>query len=315
MENNSGQQQPEKKSIKDVVNEYKEMQGQNDNVAESQNISQNQNYANPTSIPNANSYNPNNFQATMQQETDPDLMTSYEIVDLPSKGLLYKNGMKQVEVEYMTSKDEDLITTPSLIENGTVLDVLLKRKIKTKGVKPDDLLPGDKNAILLFLRTSSYGFDYPVEVNDPRTGAPFKTTVDLSKLKFKEIGETPDENGHFSVDIPMRKKRVKFRLLTSGEEKQLTQQAEEIKEAYNKEYSELNTLRLKASIVSIDGKADRDYIDRFVDAMPARDSLTIRKKIQKISPDIDLEYEFTAKDGHKFKANLMIGVDFFFPEI
>lgn len=316
MENNEGtnNQQPQKKSINEVVNEYKQKQNQG-NVEGQNAMQQDQNYANPTSIPTAGSYNPEKFQSTMQQETDPDLMTSYELVDLPSKGLLYENKLKQVEVEYMTSKDEDLITTPSLIENGTVLNVLLKRKIKTKGVHPEQLLPGDKNAILLFLRTSSYGFEYPVEVTDPRTGLSFKETVDLSKLNYKEMKELPDANGHFNVYIPMRKKNVKFRLLNSGEENQLSKQAEEIKEAYNREYSEYNTMKLKACIVAIEDKTDKSYINKFVDAMPARDSLTVRKKIQKVSPDIDLEYEFTAKDGHKFKANLMIGIDFFFPEI
>jgi hypothetical protein len=309
MENNdqNNNQQLQKKSISDVVNQYKQQQ----NPEQGENV---ENTVTPTSIPSAGSYSPGSFQETMDKETDPDLITSYEIVDLPSEGLFYKNKIKQVEVEYMTSKDEDLITTPSLIENGTVLDVLLKRKIKTKGVDPNQLLPGDKNAILLFLRTSSYGFDYPVEVPDPRTGTPIKTTADLSKLKYKKVNEIPDENGYFNVYIPMRKKNVKFRLLTSGEDIQIYNKSEEIKKAYNKEYSEYNTMRLKASIVSIDGKEDRSYIDRFVDAMPARDSLTIRRKIKDVSPDIDMKYTFTANDGYKFDANLTIGIDFFFPE-
>ena len=112
----------------------------------------------------------------MSKETDPDLITTYEIVKLPSKGLFYKNGLSEINVEYMTSKDEDLLTTSSLIESGVVLDLLLKRKIKTPNVNPEDLLPGDRNAILLFLRITSYGSDYTVQVTDPRTGVPFKTT-------------------------------------------------------------------------------------------------------------------------------------------
>lgn len=309
MKNNEvkNDEQPQKKSINDVVNEYKKSKNENFN-------DNNENFAKPTSIPSNDSYNSQNFQNTMEKETDPDLMTSYEIVDLPSKGLYYKNKIDKVEVEYMTSKDEDLITTPSLIENGTVLDVLLKRKIKTKGIKVDELLPGDKNAILLFLRTSSYGFDYPVEVPDPRTGISFKTTADLSKLKYKEFSELPDSNGYFSIKIPMRKKLIKFRLISSGEDIKIYNQAEEIKKAYNLEFSEYNTLKLKASIVSIDGKTDRSYIDRFVDAMPARDALTIRKKMKEVSPDVDMEYPFITKDGYEFKANLAIGIDFFFPE-
>jgi len=213
----------------------------------------------------------------------------------------------------MTSKDEDLLTTPSLIENGTVLDVLLRRKIKTAGINPEDLLPGDRNAILLFLRSSSYGSDYTVQVADPRTGNSFKTTVDLTKLKYKELKDIPNENGYFNVELPMRKKNVIFRLLTVGEDSKLYKNAEAIKETKNEEYSQYSTMRIKASIVSINDNTDRTYIGKFVDAMPALDAYTIRKKILEISPDVDMEYTFTAKDGYTFNANLSVGLDFFFP--
>ena len=259
------------------------------------------------------SFNSQDFENTMSKETDPDLMTSYEVVKLPSEGRFYSHGIKQVDVEYMTSKDEDLLTTPSLIENGTVLNVLLKRKIKTKGIVVEELLEGDRNAILLFLRTSSYGSDYTVSVSDPRTGIPFDCVVDLLQLKYKEVKELPDERGFFKVYIPMRKKNVIFRLLNSGEDNMLSKKASHIMEAYNEEVSPYNTLRLKSSIIAIDEKTDRSYIDRFVDAMPARDSYTIRKKILEVSPDVDMSYLFMAKDGYQFTANLTVGVDFFFP--
>jgi len=240
---------------------------------------------------------------------------SYEIVKLPSKGLFYQNKITEVNVEYMTSKDEDLLTTPSLIENGTVLDILLARKVKTKGITPDQLLAGDRNAIILFLRSSSYGPEYNVQVPDPRTNVLFPEKVDLLKLKYKKVTEQPDGNGQFSIEIPMRKKTVMFRLLTSGEETMLTKQAEAQQDAYNLEFSEFNTLKLKSNIVSIDGNTDRSYISKFVDVMPALDALTIRRKIIDVSPDVDMEYEFTTKDGVKFNAQLSVGIDFFFPNI
>ena len=258
---------------------------------------------------------PEDFQSRMQTESDPDLIVGYEVVDLPSKGRFYKNGLDKIKIEYLTSKDEDILTTPSLIQDGSVLDVILKRKIKTPNVVVEDLLTGDKNALILFLRASSYGREYEVEVYDPRTEKPFKQTVDLLKLKNKEITEQPDENGHFTVELPMRKKIVKFRLLTSGEENQLSQRADAIMEAYNQEYSEYSTMKLKAHIVSIDGKTDRSYIEKFVDAMPVRDTITIRRKILDVSPDIDMTYKFKTKDGFEFNAKLTVGVDFFFPSL
>jgi hypothetical protein len=264
-------------------------------------------------IPKPTSFNQQDFERTISKETDPDLMTSYEIVSLPSKGLFYPSKISEVNVEYMTSKDEDLLTTPSLIQNGTVLDILLRRKIKTSGIRPEDLLTGDRNAIILFLRTSSYGSTYTVKVADPRTNVDFETTVDLLKLKYKEGDEYPDEFGHFVVELPMRKKMIKFRLLTSGEENTIFKKSESIKEAYGTEFNEYNTMKLKSHVVSIGDKTDRSYIDKFIDAMPALDAFTIRKKILNVSPDVDMEYEFTAKDDFKFKATLSIGVDFFFP--
>ncbi len=295
---------PDRVSISEALNKYKEQHGLNQTPPT---IS-----VKTDSIPKS-SFNPQEYEKIMSKETDPDLMTTYEIVKLPSKGLFYSHGISEVNVEYMTSSDEDLLTTPSLIESGTVLDVLLKRKIKTPGIKVEELLDGDRNAIILFLRTSSYGADYTVQVTDPRTNVPFKTTVDLLKLKYKEFNEVPDQYGYFRVELPMRKKIVTFRLLTSGEDKILFKKAEAIKEAYGEEFSQYNTMKLKSHIVAIDDKTDRTYIDKFVDAMPALDAFTIRKKILEVSPDVDMAYQFKTKDGFTFMANLSVGVDFFFP--
>ena len=254
-------------------------------------------------------------QLLAMKETDPDLMMSYEVVPLPSHGLHYRSGISELPVEYMTSVDEDLLTTPSLIDNGTVLDVLLKRKVKTNKIDITELLPGDRNAVVLFLRTSSYGPNYNVQVPDPRTGIQFKSTVDLTKLRYKDVQERPNNNGHFVVNIPMRRKTVTFKLLSSGEENQLFKKAKALQEAYGTEFSEYSTMKLKAHIISIDEKTDRSYIEKFVNVMPALDAVTIRRKILEVSPDVDMKYEFTAPDGFKFTANLEVGIDFFFPSI
>ena len=298
---------PQKENIAEVLKKYKEASGNTPNETKNPVLG--------TSIPKPTPFNQSDYERAMSKETDPDLMTSYEIVKLPSNGLFYSHGISEVNVEYMTSRDEDLLTTPSLIESGTVLDLLLKRKIKTHGIVVEDLLAGDRNAIILFLRTSSYGADYTVQVPDPRTNIPFTTKVDLTKLRYKEMTEMPDERGYFTVDLPMRKKIATIRILTSGEDTKIYKKAEAIKDAYNEDFSQYSTLKLKASIVAINEKTDRSYIDRFVDAMPALDAFSIRKRLMDVSPDVDMEYEFMAKDGYTFKANLSVGIDFFFPQI
>ena len=301
-----GQEQPKKEPIGDVLKKYKANREEGIKPPSIPIVVNND-------IPKAPTFNPQDFEKTMAKETDPDLMTSYEIVKLPSKGMFYTSRISEVNVEYMTSRDEDLLTTPSLLESGTVLNMLLKRKIKTAGITPEDLLPGDRNAIILFLRSSSYGSEYTVTVTDPRNGITFKSVVDLLKLRYKEAQELPDERGYFTVELPMRKKTATVRLLTSGEDNKIFRNAEAIKEAYNQEFNEYTTMKLKAHIVAINEHTDRTYIDKFVDAMPALDAYTIRKKVTEVSPDVDMAYEFEAKDGFKFNATLSVGIDFFFP--
>lgn len=302
---NETKKTPQKQTVAESLKKYNEQH----------NVSSEENKVINASIPKPPVFNPQEFEKTMSKETDPDLMTSYEIIKLPSKGMFYSNQLSEVNVEYMTSRDEDLLTTPSLIDGGNMMNMLLKRKIKTKGVNVEDLLTGDRSAIILFLRTSSYGADYTVQVSDPRTGVPFKTTIDLLKLKYKEVTELPDQFGHFTVELPMRKKTVTFRLLTSGEEDIIFKRAEAYKEASGNEFSEYSTMKLKAHVIAINEKTDRSYIDKFIDAMPALDAVTIRRKILKISPDVDMGYEFITKDNYKFITYLTIGIDFFFPNI
>lgn len=265
--------------------------------------------------PNMPAYDMNSYGKHITDQIDTDLVVGFDTVKLPSKGIFYKNKISEVVVEYLTSKDEDILTTPALIENNTLIDVLIKNKLKSKGLEVEEMLAGDKNAILIFLRASSYGKDYDVIVTDPYGGHTFQTKVDLTKLKYKDIVIKPDENLHYTVELPMRKKIVKFKLITDNDLKRIVKQAENKKEATGQPFLELLSMRLKAAIVSIDGKTDRSYINSFVDAMPALDSLTLRRKIDEVTPDIDFKYEFISPSGYPFEAPVSIGADFFFPKI
>jgi len=277
------------------------------------NMSPQDNEAKPMYVPPKKDFNPDEFMHQQMKETDPDLIVDTDTVKLPSDGKFYP--FKELTVEYLTAKDEDVLTTPSLMENGTVLDEILKRKIKTPGVDVENLLTGDKNAVLIFLRASSYGANYDVEVTNPNTGKAFKATIDLTKIEYIKVEEDPDVNGEFVVEIPMRKKIVKFRLLNDKEIRQIVDKAELIKDTYNQKFSEISTMRLKAAIVEIDGNRSSDYIDRFVDAMPAGDALAIRTKMSDVTPGVDLTYEFISPEGHIFRAPLAMGIDFFFPSL
>jgi len=263
--------------------------------------------------PPQQNFNPEDFAQQQMKETDPDLIVDSDIVKLPSEGYFYP--IKEVTVEYLTAKDEDVLTTPALLENGTVLDEILKRKVKTKSLDIENMLSGDKNAILIFLRASSYGAQYDVQITNPKTGKPFKATVDLTKIQYKKVTDHPDDKKEFMVQLPMRKKMVKFRLLGDRELRNIIDRAEMMKESYQQIFAETSSLKLKAAITEIDGNRNPDYINRFVDAMPAGDALKIRKKMEDVTPGVDLTYDFVTPDGTPFRAPLAMGIDFFFPSL
>jgi hypothetical protein len=235
-------------------------------------------------------------------------------VELPSRGKLYGNGISEVQITYMTASDENLLSSPELIRKGTVIDELLKRKIKTEGIKVGDLLNGDKDKIILQLRASSYGQYYDVKVTCPETGNDFEYSIDLLTLNEKELAQEPDEMMQFSFLLPMSKKLVKFKLLSSGEFDKVLDASQKQKEIYKSQYSETITLLLKSQIKEIDGNTDRNFISKFVDKMKAGDSTALRRYIKSIEPGIDYDYELTSPyTGNTFKATLNFGIDFFYP--
>lgn len=317
----------EKKALEDAIRNFHANRGKD--LPEFDNIKSQPKVAAPVAAPvlekpqpvmMSGFQSPEEFQKISEKQfqnayVDPDLTVGFEIVSLPSKGIFYPNRRSEVTVEYMTSKDEDILSTTSLIENGTVVDHLLMNKIKDVGVNADELLVGDRNAILLFLRASSYGEEYEVKVTDPRNGNTFPATVNLTKLKAKEIKFFPDDRGEFSLKVPVRKKLVKFKILNYREINHVVQTAKAKQDAYSTPHNEFGSLKLKAEIVEVEGNRNKDYIVSFVDAMPARDSAELKKRVQEVTPDIDMSYEFTASDGYKFKASISVGVDFFFPFI
>ena len=145
----------------------------------------------------------------------------YDVIPLPSNGECYPSKIARLPVSYLTAYDENMIMSPNLYRDGLIIDYLLKNKILSKDIDPDDLVSGDVDAITLFLRATSYGTDYPISVLDNLTGERIETTLDLSTLKLKEIKIKGDENGHFSYTLPHSKREVKFKYLTRREEKTL----------------------------------------------------------------------------------------------
>lgn len=147
----------------------------------------------------------------------------YDVIPLPSGGKCYAHKISKLPVSYLTAYDENMIMSPNLYQDGSFLDYIIKSKIMTTKIDTDDLIPGDREAILVWLRASGYGPMYPVTARDKDTGKEFRTEFDLSKLKYKKFKLESDENGYFTYILPNTKDEIKFKYLSYRDIKELTE--------------------------------------------------------------------------------------------
>lgn len=243
-----------------------------------------------------------------------------ETVPLPSKGLLYPKehplAAGYVDIKYMTAREEDILTSSNLIKQGKVIDKLLQSLIVTK-VNYSDLYVGDKNAIMIAARILGYGKDYQVEIEDPFSTEKQTEVIDLQSIQDKEIDWNliPDHENNFEFELPHAKRIVTFQLMTHGTEQaiqnELKTNALKKKDGIDREFS----TRLKYLITSIDGDYDRKAVNTFVDnELFSLDSKALREYIQKVSPDVDLRFEFVSNvTGESMVMEIPMGASFFWP--
>ena len=232
-----------------------------------------------------------------------------EVIELPSKGLVYPKdnplSSGKVEIKYMTAKEEDILTNQSYIQKGNVLDKLLESVLVTK-INIDDLIIGDKNALLIATRILGYGNDYVVEVNGE------KENIDLSELENREFdGSTLIEGtNEFAFDLPHSKTPITYKVITGRDEKKIERELAGLKKINKNSSPELST-RLKYIITSVNGSDDTKDIRNFVDNfLLARDSRALREHIRETQPDVDLNV--TLESGEEVKVP--IGLNFFWPD-
>ena len=246
-----------------------------------------------------------------------ELKLPTEMVSLPSKGLLYPKesplAKGEIEMKYMTAREEDILTNSNFIRQGTVIDKLLQSLIITK-INFDELLIGDKNAILIAARVLGYGAEYSFKYTNER-GQDQEATVDLSKLEEKSVDESLYKNGNnFTFTLPKSNNTVTFKLLTHGDEKKIEAEVKGLQKV-NPNGSFDITTRLKHTITSINGDSDqkavRDFIDNYLLAPDAR---ALREYYTKIQPDIELK--FTPEDENYTGEGIAIPINlnFFCPD-
>jgi hypothetical protein len=237
-----------------------------------------------------------------------------EVIDLPSKGVLYPEGSPlrsgQIELKYMTAKEEDILTSSNLIQKGIVLDKLMDSLIVTKGVKSADLLVGDLNAVMVAARILGYGKDYPITVTCPECGKKIEQVVDLTTLGTEN---NLTENLDTTIVLPLSKKQVKLKVLTRADEIAIEKENASLKKVNNMD-SEA-TSRLRKMIVSVDGDSSPGTIWAFVDSLLVRDARYLREEYRKMVPDVDFNVKLTCDcTSDPVTVRLPIGTNFFWPD-
>jgi hypothetical protein len=139
---------------------------------------------------------------------------TFDVIPLPSKGEAYADKIAKMPVAYLTAYDENMIVSPNLYRDNLIIDYILQEKLLSNEIDPMDLLEGDRDAIILFLRASGYGNEYPITATDEITGKEFDAVVDLSKLKYKDFNLKGDSKGWFPFTLPVSGIEVKFRFPT-----------------------------------------------------------------------------------------------------
>ena len=239
-----------------------------------------------------------------------------EVIDLPSEGKVYSKesplSSGQLELKYMTTREEDILMSENLIKKGIVIDRLLDSLIITKGVKQDDLILGDKNAVLVASRILAYGPEYTVEVTNPNdVDEKIEHTFDLSQCPFKKLSKDVDySDNSFEFTTPVGKNKLKFKLLTGADEALIEK---DLKQSSKFGYSTDISTRLRYTVIEVDGDSKPETISEFTQNLLARDSVALRNYIRDMSPDIDLTSEIEI-GGEAVNVSIPLTVEFFWPQ-
>jgi hypothetical protein len=255
----------------------------------------------------------------MQEDLGFDIPV--ETVPLPSGGRSYPtdhplHNCDTVDIRGMTAREEDILTSRALIKKGTVITHLIKSCLTNKDIDPDTLFSGDRNALMIALRITGYGPEYVLDIACPSCDISSKPEFNLADLPIKPLEIEPDVPGQnrFQFKLPMSGKTVTFKFLTGEDEMEISVISERMKKQGFAVENNI-TSRLQHSIVAVDGDDNKNNINRFIRHMPARDSLALRRYMDKSEPGIEMRGPFECHScGHSQEVGLPIGPSFFWPD-
>jgi hypothetical protein len=264
---------------------------------------------------------------TQEQTQTFSYITPTELVDIPSKGLYYPpehplHMKDSIEIRHMTAKDEDTLTSRSLLKKGVAVDKMLNDIITDKSIKVENLLIGDKNALIIAARVSGYGAEYETKVTCPSCGVNNQHSFDLNDHKManpipeeelQKLGINITSNKNFTLTLPVSKLSIEARFLNGMDERNIIQRSQDNQK--NNLPENAMTQQIKYFVVSVNGETDRRKINQFIDNMPAKDSKYLRNVYKNINPNVSMEQQFTCSSCD-FQETMEVPFtsDFFWPK-
>ncbi len=244
-----------------------------------------------------------------------------EDVPLPSRGLVYSpdsplHNKSTVQIRAMVTKDEDILTNRSLIKKGTVITHLIQSCLMDKSVNVSDMIAGDRNALMIAIRITGYGSEYPVKLTCPKCEHEYDHTFDLASLPINMLEVEPAQPGRnvFKFELPVSKKIVHFKFIDGRDEEEIMATNENMKKAGAPAGQNLVTTRLQHAIVAIGDVTDRNKLGQYIRHMPARDSAALRKFMDKSEPGIEMKQDAECPScQHSAEVNVPLGPTFFWP--
>jgi hypothetical protein len=240
-----------------------------------------------------------------RQYAQENLTLPHDVVPLPSEGVFYRNKKKSVKVGYLTASDENILMAGG--EDVTIN--LLRAKIYEPDLKIDDMLEGDVEAILIFLRNTAFGPEMFINVKDPKTEKQFRSSVMLDQLPIRK-GQEPNPDGTFTVTLPKSNTTVKLKPLTYGEIRDINRVLDTYPQG---RIAPSVTLKLQRQLVELNGTLDKGEIAKFVEQLPIADSKFIKDFLNENEPRLDMMKSVTTPSGERLTVNVGFGVDFFRP--
>jgi len=263
--------------------------------------------------------------AKISKKEEFDFVVPTEHVALPSKGAFYLedhplHNKDTVEIKFMTAKDEDILSSKTLIKKGIAVERLMERLIVDECVSPANMLSGDRNAIILAARISAYGSGYNAKAMCPSCNTSQNTEVDLGEAQkvigadaYKEYDVQLSSNNTFLATMPKSNAIFEFKPINGKQEKHLVNLTETKRK--KKLPESMQTDQIKVFTVSINGNREPGYISKFVDMMPAFDSYYLRGLYEKVVPTVNLRQDFTCEAcGHEQEMEVALGAEFFWPK-